>query len=247
MKSYIKDTNDFLRKLSNLPSLPEDVILCTIDVVGLYPNIQHEGGLAAIKEALDKRDDKSISTETLMEFAECVLKSNIFEHNKDLYKQLTGTAIGTKMAPPYAVLFMGKLEEEFSEAQSLKPIVWWRYIDDIFMWWQHGEQNLKIFLEALNCCHPTIKFTADYSKHSVNFLDVSVKKLSNRLITDVYIKPTDTHQYLHASSCHVFHSKKSIPFSQALRFNRICSENAFFDKRCNELEVWLKSRGYSDG
>ena len=114
------------------------------------------------------------------------------------------------------------------------------------MLWQHGEENLKISLEALNCCHPTIKFTADYSKHSVNFLDVSVKKLSNRLITDVYIKPTDTHQYLHASSCHVFHSKKSVPFSQALRFNRICSENAFFDKRCNELEVWLKSRGYSD-
>ena len=31
-----------------------------------------------------------------------------------------------------------------------------------------------------------------------------------------------------------------------LRFNRICSENVYFDKRCNELEVWLKSRGYSD-
>ena len=81
VKLYMKGTNDFLRKLSNLPSLPEDVILCMIDVVGLYPNIQHEGGLAAIKEALDKRDDKSISTETLMELAECVLKNNIFEHN----------------------------------------------------------------------------------------------------------------------------------------------------------------------
>ena len=61
------------------------------------------------------------------------------------------------------------------------------------MLWQHGEENLKIFFEALNCCHPTIKFTADCSKHSVNFLNVSVKKLSNRLIADVYIKPTDTH------------------------------------------------------
>ena len=52
--------------------------------------------------------------------------------------------------------------------------------------------------------------------------------------------------YIHICSCHVFHSKKSIPFSQALRFNRICSENAFFDKICSEPEVWLKSRGYSD-
>ena len=34
IKSYIKDTNDFLRKLDALPSLPEDIILYTIDVVG---------------------------------------------------------------------------------------------------------------------------------------------------------------------------------------------------------------------
>ena len=48
VKSYIKDTNDFLRKLDALPPLPEDTILCTIDVVGLYPNIPHEGGLVAL-------------------------------------------------------------------------------------------------------------------------------------------------------------------------------------------------------
>ena len=54
VQSYIKDTNDFLKKLSNLPVLPDNVILCTIDVVGLYPNIPHEEGLAAIKEQLIK-------------------------------------------------------------------------------------------------------------------------------------------------------------------------------------------------
>ena len=31
-----------------------------------------------------------------------------------------------------------------------------------------------------------------------------------------------------------------------MRLNRICCENAFFDKRCNKLEIWLKERGYSD-
>ena len=63
---------------------------------------------------------------------------------------------------------------------------------------------------------------------------------------DVFVKSTDKHQYLHATSCHVYNSTKSIPYSQALRFNRICSENQFFDKRCNDLEVWLKNRGYNE-
>ena len=68
----------------------------------------------------------------------------------------------------------------------------------------------------------------------------------NQLVTDLYVKPTVKHQYLHASSCHVFHWKISVPFSQTLCLKMICSENNFFDKRCNELEVRLKERGYSD-
>ena len=52
------------------------------------------------------------------------------------------------------------------------------------------------------------------------------------------------HQYLHACSCHVYHSKKSIPYSQALGLNIICSESSFYDKCCNELEVWLREQGY---
>ena len=124
VRSYIKDTNDFLRKLDALPSLPEDTILCTIDVVGLYPNIPHEDGLVAMRKALDEREDKTVSTDSLIELTECVLKNNIFEHNTSFYKQLRGTAIGTKMAPPYAILFMGDLEEKILKDCDKKPLTW---------------------------------------------------------------------------------------------------------------------------
>ena len=210
VKSYVKDTNGFLRKIANLPPLPEDLIFCTIDVVGLYPNIPHDEGLKAVRNALDSREDKTISTESLLELAECVLKNNIFEHNTKFFKQVPGTAIGTKMAPPYAIIYMDELERGFLENYHLQPLVWWRYIDDIFMLWQHGEKELKKFLDILNCYHPSIKFVWDYSREKINFLDVNVIRKDNQLITDLYIKPTGTHQYLHASSCHVYHCKKSI-------------------------------------
>ena len=64
----------------------------------------------------------------------------------------------------------------------------------------------------------------------MNFLEVNVMKKGNQLFTDLYIKPTDTHQYLHASSCHVSHYKKSVPFSQVLHHSRHFSQNTFFDK-----------------
>ena len=55
VKSYIKDTNDFLKKLRYLPNLHDDIILCTVDVVGLYPNIPHDEGVPALRKRLDLR------------------------------------------------------------------------------------------------------------------------------------------------------------------------------------------------
>ena len=92
--------------------MPEDIILCTIDVVGLYPNIPHEDGLLAMRKTLDAREGKTVSTDSLIELAERVLKNNIFDHNTSFYKQLRGTATGTKVAPPYAVIFMDELDEK---------------------------------------------------------------------------------------------------------------------------------------
>ena len=137
---------------------------------------------------------------------------------------------------------MDSQEEQIMGNGLVKPLVWWHYIDDIFMMWVHTTGELQKFL-ALNCCHPTIKFMVEYSRVQINFLDITVMITD---FTDLYIKPTDIDYYLYASLCHLFHCKESIPFNQTLHLNRFCSENTFFDKGCNELEVWLKTRGYSD-
>ena len=88
-----------------------------------------------------------------------------------------------------------------------------RYIDDIFFIWEHGEESLKEFINEINSFHPTIKFTADWSKEKVNFLDVEVTLRNGVLSTDLFVKATDTHQFLDPSSCHPYHCKKGIPYS----------------------------------
>ena len=245
VKLHIKDTNDFLNKLHSLPKLPSDVILCTVDVVGLYPNIPHEG-LSALRKRLNNRKEKYISTDRLCDLAGVVLKNNIFKFSKKIFKQKRGTAIGTKFAPPYSILFMAELEEAILKEADFKPYLWWRCIDDIFFFWEHGEEKLRSFINDINKNHPTIKFTAEWLKTSINFLDVMVSITEGIIETGLYVKPTDSHQYLLSSSCHPFYCKKGIPYSQALRLNRTCSNNKFFDKRCNDLEKYLLDRGYSE-
>ena len=92
--------------------------------------------MIAIRKDLDTRKDKAISTDTLIELAECVLKNNIFEYDKSVFKQLRGinrgNAIGTIMAPPHAIIVMDSLEDILSNS-LLKTLVWWYYINDIFI------------------------------------------------------------------------------------------------------------------
>ena len=108
-------------------------------------------------------------------------------------------------------------------------------------WWRITER----FIDQVNLFHPAITFTAEYSKEEVNFLDLNIKLIDGELKTDLFVKLTDTYQFLDPTSSHPYHCKKGIPYRRALRVNRICSDNTNFDKRCNDLEKWLIERGYN--
>ena len=173
-RSYVKDTNHFLSRLSKLGKIPEGALLCTVDVVGLYPSIPHGEGLEAIREALDRRENPGVATDTLVGLASLVLENNYFEFNDRFHRQNMGTAIGTKFAPAYANFFMTRLEERLLEASPYKLLIWMRFIDDVLFIWVHGEEELESFINYLNSSHETIKFTSEQSRDSISFLDVQV-------------------------------------------------------------------------
>ena len=70
---------------------------------------------------------------------EFILKNNFFEFKTKIIQQISGTVIGTKFAPPYACLFMDRIENNFLDSGIVKPRLWLRYIDDIFFIWTKDE------------------------------------------------------------------------------------------------------------
>ena len=76
-----------------------------------------------------------------------------------------------------------------------------------------------------------------------NFLDFTVSLIPGKVTLDLFVKPIDSHQYLHSSSFHPYHCKQEIPYSQAVCHNRICSNPNFLDIKCNDLEEWLREKG----
>ena len=119
--------------------------------------------------------------------------------------------------------------------------MWGRFIDDVFFIWTRDEDKLHTFINHINSFRRNIKFTSEISPQQVNFLDVSIHREHDSLITDLYTEPTDTHQYLHSASCHPRHFKNGIAYSQALRFRRIYSNDSDFSHHTHNLKMRLVS------
>ena len=133
---------------------------------------------------------------------------------------------------------MDQLGTKFLETQTFKSLVWFRYIDDIFFIWTHGEEKLKTFMAELNSFSD--KFTYEYNKDSIPFLDLKFISSNGKLITSLY--STDCHQYLHYESCHPDYTKRSIVYSQALRLKRICSRKSDVKEHSLNLRSWFLTR-----
>lgn len=230
--SYVRDNMHFLHRISQFSqpgSCPDHLFLVTLDVCALYTNILKDEGIKAVREMM-KRHRASIEGDlhqlTITPLLRMVLEMNNFEFNGQHYLQIRGTAMGTRVAPTFANIFMAHFENTHVYTYPLQPILWLRFIDDIFMLWTHGVGELQSFHTHLNAAHPTIEFTMEASDNMVHFLDMWVIKEDAQLVTTLYTKPTDAYNFLRFDSAHPLHCRRGIPYGQFLRLRRICTHTA---------------------
>lgn len=250
--SYIKDTYDFLDKIKNI-TIPKDALLITLDIESLYTNIRTEDGMESVRKMIQKIPIPHIiqQEKELLELLELNLNSNDFLFNEQWYLQVSGTAMGKKYAPSYANIDMAILEEEVLEIAPKKPLVFLRFLDDIFCIWTYSKEEFLEFYNLLNNHRESIKFQYNISENSVDFLDVTLYKGSKFkhegiLDTKVYFKPTDTHELLDKNSFHPKHTFQGIIKSQIIRYFKICSDNDTFNEACSTLFNALRTqRHYS--
>lgn len=89
-----------------------------------------------------------------------------------------------------------------------------------------------------------MKFTMEYDKHRMNFLDILVYRDLNRLGSNLYRKSTDRNSILHGQSFHPIPLKRSLPLSQFSRIRRICSSDSDFQAQAADLEKRFQQRQY---
>ena len=255
-KSFVRDDIEFLSKLNRDLLTEQEYMLVTYDVESLYTNIDHDLGIEAIGYWIDKHRDKvnyRFSKDFICKAIQIILQNNTFQFNDEFYLQKNGTAMGTKMAPTYAILVLAYLEEKLYEkietqySKELRTFIednFLRYIDDCFIVWPKSKWDIDIFSKELNNLHPKFKFTIDQSCTVIPFLDINVHLKGNKILTDIYYKPTDSHQYLRFDSCHPRHIKVSIPYCEARRLCTIIDDEDTKKRRLEEMKEFFIARKY---
>ena len=264
LKSYIKDDWDFINRLPRTTSFECEIY--SVDIVSLYTNIPHKLGLEAVEYYINKhrsRIPKRFTKQFILESINFVLTNNNFFFDGICRHQEDGTAMGSKMAPPYANLSIGYLEEtklypslpQHFPLDIVELIIEWflRYIDDGFILWPKG-LLIDTLLILLNSLNPSIQFTLEkarrYTKDNQHyqelaFLDILVMVINFlKLTTDIFYKETNSHFYLDYHSHHPQHMKDNIPYSLAKKLVCFIPNEERLELRLNELKNWLLKRNY---
>lgn len=131
LPSYVKDSQHALEIFRDFNFLSEDKLIFTMDISSLYTIIPNSEGLQALRYFFDQCTVTEPSSETRVRLAELVLTLNCFSFAGNYYKQINGVAMGTKMGPSYANIFVGYVEHQFfNQCDGPKRELYDRYIDD---------------------------------------------------------------------------------------------------------------------
>ena len=244
LPTFVKDSPDALRIFDQFRFTGENRFLFTMDVKSLYTVIPNADGLSALKHFLDQRTNKDPPTSTLLRLAELVLTTNGFSFDQQFYVQVGGVAMGSKLGPSYACLFVGYQEYLISQQyEGPIPHLIKRYIDDVVGATSLPREQLQAFIDFVSNFRPALKFTVEITETSIPFLDITLSINGNLISTSVHYKETDAHRYLLYSSSHPVKCEKSIPFSQLLRLNRLCSNKPDFADKAKEMCQFFMDSG----
>jgi len=161
--------------------------------------------------------------------------------------QNNGAATGAPNSCSYSDLALEPIDQSIFEAKvvSFNELFFYgRYRDDCIVLWLGTEARAEEFLKHINTLDAKLKFTMEFGGDTICFLDLKITIVGGQLYTTVYSKPTDSHLYLHGTSCHVTSSVNGIQKGVALRLRRICSSTDEFDEKAKLYKAYLVARGH---
>ena len=209
----IKNVYEFLQKLTNLDDSPEGSSFASFDVEALYTNVDNQGAVEGVMDLLNEHHESinlyGLSIEDVKRLLEVVLDSNIFCWSARFYRQKRGLAMGNRIAPILAVAYMGRIEGIVLRNRS-RPMVYCRYIDDIFIA-TNCAADIGVLFSELNAVTNNIRLTKELPKDGcLPFLNCEVTLVQGRFQTMWYREPACKNILINCRSAHPTFMKQNV-------------------------------------
>jgi hypothetical protein len=245
LPTVLRDTQDLLARLHAVDLGPDTpVTLSTADVESLYTNIPIDDAIVAVYVTIAPLFDPH-DAQDFMRALELVLRNNYISFDGRIYYQKRGLAMGTPLAPPVANTFMAWLEKRmFTLHPQIKPLIYVRYLDDIFVVQVKGMVPRAHLWTALLGMHPNISLTCMHSPRSVDFLDLVIYREGCNLLHRVHQKAMNKYLYISPYSCHPKHVITGFVRTELIRYARNSSTLADYLRICRAFSQRLRERGF---
>ena len=251
--SFIQDSISLVLTLETL-KVPTGCILLEADVENLYPSIDIEDGINMLRKALIRQAKPEDEISLIVALAEWVLRNNYLEFGDDVFLQLKGTAMGTPFAVAFACIYLSMLELEIHEELCRYntfplPIVYKRYIDDVFAVF-HSRRAASTYMDMFNSLRKGIRLTFKISEYAVNFLDLTIMKgirtqTLNLLEIKLHQKEVNKFLFIPPSSFHQPSVFKSWVTGYLHRIRLNCTHDYHFEEYSSMFKIQLQDRGYT--
>jgi hypothetical protein len=248
-KSYFKDSFALKEMLDNLV-LPPNALLFTADATSMYTNIRTAPALQAVSSYLRTNyPNLSGNVEAIIDALHLVFENNLFKFGDTIWKQCSGTAMGTPPAPPWATIVFGITEDGFVPRWMITIPFYVRFIDDVLgVWLVHpitstNDTNWENFQKDMNSLNG-LEWECTTPSTSVNFMDLTITIKGGRLETSLFEKSQNLYLYIPPHSSHPKGVLTGLIFGQVLRVRRLCTHEADATAKLQQFFTRLTARGH---
>ena len=262
----LQDSLSLIRLLENMNLSPDqEIFLTSADITALYPSINIEDGLEAMRWFMKEHTIIPENLQKLyLRLARFILENNYVEcrglAEGRFFLQKIGTAMGTSFSVTYATIFMIWLETPIIKEFQQHILLYKRFLDDVFVTWSGSIQELCHFRAKFGAANPSIKLEwqgtqleADatdpakfdrYKHRQVNFLDLDVRIVYSieraNFEFGVYRKPGNAFSYLPYGSYHARHVFRGWLKAEVLRLLTHSSSPKIWIEECRRFYDHLR-------
>ena len=247
--SYFKDSFALKDLLDDL-TLPPNARIFTADAESMYTNIPTKEGLEAISAYIIETKGDNMLTTALIKALHLVFMNNYFKFGDTYWRQISGTAMGTPPAPPWATIYYALHERTMVPRWSQQLFFYKRFIDDVIGIWLRDPdpvRDTELWLEFsndMNNCHG-LTWICEPPSRKTNFMDMTISIVNNRIETDLYEKALNLYLYIPPHSSHPRGVFTGLILGQILRIRRLCSKQSDANKNIQNFYSRLLERGHT--